>query len=225
MYDVIYFNAWSDIICTAAKLLHGSSAGIRDSSSSVGFFFFLQQNLFHFTHFFLKFSVWKLNASSFSSTVAASVAGEGGRGGGARLLSFDLLTLNFLSIHIMSRNSPPDHPVSKLRTCKPGHPPYLLSGRCLSSAAQQWPQQPTLLLNLPPSRRSAPDGARRRRGSWRADRSPSAPRDRTRSAEGSGLVSVKVQRVPKLNPNVGHRAVLSELRPNRWLDWLQSTAR
>lgn len=30
MYDVIYFNAWSDIICTAAKLLHGSSAGSRD---------------------------------------------------------------------------------------------------------------------------------------------------------------------------------------------------
>lgn len=26
MYDVIYFNAWSDIICTAAKLLHGTSA-------------------------------------------------------------------------------------------------------------------------------------------------------------------------------------------------------
>lgn len=32
MYDVIYFNAWSDIICTAAKLLHGSSAGNRDSA-------------------------------------------------------------------------------------------------------------------------------------------------------------------------------------------------
>lgn len=26
MYDVIYFNVWSDIICTAAKLLHGTSA-------------------------------------------------------------------------------------------------------------------------------------------------------------------------------------------------------
>lgn len=26
MYDVIYFDAWSDIICTAAKLLHGTSA-------------------------------------------------------------------------------------------------------------------------------------------------------------------------------------------------------
>ena len=25
MYDVIYFNVWSDIICTAAKLLHGTS--------------------------------------------------------------------------------------------------------------------------------------------------------------------------------------------------------
>lgn len=28
MYDVIYFNAWSDIICTAAKLLHGTSASL-----------------------------------------------------------------------------------------------------------------------------------------------------------------------------------------------------
>lgn len=26
MYDVIYFNVWSDIICTAAKLLHGTAA-------------------------------------------------------------------------------------------------------------------------------------------------------------------------------------------------------
>ena len=26
MYDVIYFNVWSDIICTAAILLHGTSA-------------------------------------------------------------------------------------------------------------------------------------------------------------------------------------------------------
>ncbi len=26
MYDVIYFSVWSDIICTAAKLLHGTSA-------------------------------------------------------------------------------------------------------------------------------------------------------------------------------------------------------
>lgn len=25
MYDVIYFRVWSDIICTAAKLLHGTS--------------------------------------------------------------------------------------------------------------------------------------------------------------------------------------------------------
>lgn len=28
MYDVIYFNIWSDIICTAAKLLHGTSTQI-----------------------------------------------------------------------------------------------------------------------------------------------------------------------------------------------------
>ena len=26
MYDVIYFNVWSDIICTAAKLLQGTSS-------------------------------------------------------------------------------------------------------------------------------------------------------------------------------------------------------
>lgn len=33
MYDVIYFNVWSDIICTAAKLLHGTSEKLSNSQT------------------------------------------------------------------------------------------------------------------------------------------------------------------------------------------------
>lgn len=38
MYDVIYFNVWSDIICTAAKLLHETSAFSQKSLLSLSVF-------------------------------------------------------------------------------------------------------------------------------------------------------------------------------------------